>query len=130
MVFSLPLIFSSPQTMLPGFMMAAVILYSWFSFKFRREVLQQQKVVGHRLRDWIRVNGIVTLVFSGFSIAGIVPLVQNPQVFLDAVKTMGVDMPVKTAMNFFYGMLVYAVILFIHILWTFALMKKNKEFFQ
>ena len=127
---SIPMLISSPQTMLSGFLMLAVILYSWFSFKFRREVLQQQKVVKHNLRDWVRVNGIVTLVFSIISIIGILPLLINPQPFIDAVKNFGVVMPVKTALGFFYVMLIYAVILLAHILWTFALLKKNKDFFQ
>lgn len=127
---SIPMLVSSAQTMLSGFMMLAVILYSWFSFKFRREVLQQQKIVKHSLRDWVRVNGIVTLIFSIISIVGIVPLLLNPQPFLDAVRNFGVEMPLKTVNVFFIVMLVYAVILMMHILWTFTLLKKNREFFQ
>lgn len=127
---SIPMLVSSPQTMLSGFMMIAVILYSWFSFKFRREVLHQQKVVPHSLRDWLRVNGIVTLIFSLISILGITPLLINPQPLLAAIKNFGVDMPLKTAVTFIYAMLAYAIVLFIHILWTFALVKKNRAFFE
>jgi hypothetical protein len=127
---SIPMLISSAQTMLSAFMMLAVILYSWFSFRFRREVLQQQKTVKHSLRDWVRVNGIVTLVFSIISIIGIIPLLINPQPFVDAVRNFGVVMPLKTAVGFFYFMLVYAIILLVHILWTFALIKKNRAFFQ
>lgn len=124
------MLMSSPQTMLSGFMMVAVILYAWFSFRFRRQVLQLQKIVPHTLRDWLRVNGIVTLVFSIISILAIFPLLINPQPFVDAIHNLGVDLPLKQAVTFIYAMLIYAVILFIHILWTFALMKKNREFFQ
>ncbi|GEO09356.1 hypothetical protein [Segetibacter aerophilus] len=127
---SIPMLISSAQTMLSGFMMVAVILYSWFSFKFRREVLQQQKIVSHSLRDWVRVNGIVTLIFCFISIIGITPLLANPQPFVDAVKNFGITMPLKTIITFCYVMLVYAVVLLAHILWTFALIKKHKEFFQ
>jgi hypothetical protein len=127
---SIPMLISSAQTMLSGFMMIAVILYSWFSFRFRREVLQKQKIVSHSLRDWVRVNGIVTLVFSIISVIGITPLLANPQPFADAVKNFGITMPLKTIITFCYVMLVYAVVLLVHILWTFALIKKHKEFFQ
>lgn len=127
---SIPMLVSSPQTMLSGFMMIAVILYSWFSFKFRREVMQQQKVVPHSLRDWLRVNGIVTLIFSLISVLGITPLLINPQPLLTAIKSFGVDMPLKTAVAFIYTMLAYAIVLFIHILWTFALVKKHQAFFE
>ena len=130
MLFSIPMLLSSPQTLLPAFMMLAVILYSWFSFRFRRQVLQQQKVVNQSLRDWVRVNGIVTLIFSIMSILGLLPLITNPQPFIEAVKNFGVEMPLKTATTFFFTMLTYAVILLVHIVWTFALMKKYKEFFQ
>ena len=130
LVGSVMMLLSSPQTMLSAFMMVAVILYTWFSFRFRREVLQQQKTVKHSLRDWVRVNGIVTLIFCIISIITITPLLAHPQPFVDAIKNMGVTMPTETVKNFCYSMLVYAVILLIHILWTFALLKKHKEFFQ
>lgn len=127
---SIPMLFSSPITMLSAFMMIAIILYSWFSFRFRREVLQQQKVVKHSLKDWVRVNGIVTLIFSFMTVMSVLPLLQNPQSFTDALKGMGFEMPLKSITGFFYAMLGYAIVLFIHILWTFALMKKHQENFQ
>ncbi|MDQ6815025.1 MAG: hypothetical protein M3040_14920 [Bacteroidota bacterium] len=130
LVGSIPMLISSPQTMLSAFLMIAVILYSWFSFKFRRDVLQKQETVGHSLRDWIRVNGIVTMVFSIISIIGITPLLANPQPFVEAIKNFGIVMPLKSVITFCYVMLIYAIVLLAHILWTFALIKKHKEFFQ
>lgn len=126
---SIPMLISSPQTLLSGFLMLAVILYSLFSFLFRQQVLQQQKTVKHSLRDWVRVNGIVTLLFSIITIIGLVPLLINPQPFVGLIKNFGVEIPVQTATRFIYGMLAYSVILFIHILWTFALLRKYREFF-
>lgn len=127
---SIPLLISSPQTLLSGFLMLAVILYAWFSFRFRREVLQKREVVRASLRDYVRVNGIVTLIFCIFSLISVVSLLVNPRPFLDAVKVLKVDMPVKTAISFFYIMLTYAIIQIVHILWTFALLKKNQDFFE
>lgn len=127
---SIPMLISSPQTMLSGFMMIAVILYSWFGFKFRKEVLQQQKVVNQSLRDLVRVNGIVTLIFSIISFLGIIPLLVNPQPLSDAIKNYGVSISDKSLLSFISVMLVYSLVLFIHILWTFALLKKNSEFFE
>lgn len=130
LVFSIPIMISSPLTMLSAFMIAAVILYSWFSSKFRREVLQQQKTVKHNLRDWVRVNGMVTLIFSTLTIMNVSVMLQNPQLFTEALKSFNVQMPFKTITTFFVIMLIYALILVIHISWTFSLMKKNKDFFQ
>lgn len=130
LLFSIPMLFSSPITMLSAFMMIAVILYSWFSFQFRRHVLQQHETVRHSLKDWVRVNGIVTLVFSFMTILSVLSLLQNPQSFTGALKGLGYDVPLKSISGLFYGMLGYAIILFIHILWTFSLMKKHRELFQ
>jgi membrane protease YdiL (CAAX protease family) len=130
LLFSIPMLLSSPITMLSAFMMIAVILYSWFSFQFRKHVLQQHQTVRHSLRDWVRVNGIVTLVFSFMTIISVLPLLQNSQSFTDALKGMGFEMPLKSVTGFFYGMLCYAIALVIHILWTFSLIKKNEAFFE
>ena len=129
-IFSIPLLFSSSATMLSAFIMLAVILYSWFSFQFRRQVLQKREVVRHTLKDWVRVNGIVTLIFCFMTIISVTSLLQNPQSFTSALKGIGLEVPLKSITGLFYGMLVYAVLLFVHILWTFSLMKKNQEFFQ
>ncbi len=130
LVFSIPRMVSSPITLLSAFLMVAVILYAWFSFKFYREVLQQQKPVKHRLKDMVRVNGIVTLVFSVITILNVLYLLKNPAFFTDSIKNLGVEMPLKNITGFFYAMLFYAAFLFTHVVWTFALLKKNKDYFQ
>jgi hypothetical protein len=121
---------SSPITLLSGFMMAAVVLYSFFSFKFYRTVLQQQKTVRLKLRDWVRVNGIVTLIFSVITVLNVLLLLQSPEIFLDAMQKFGVEVPLKSIQGFLYVMLLYGSVLFIHVVWTFALLKKNKHYFE
>lgn len=130
LVFSIPMWVSSSLTLLSAFLMVAVILYAWYSFKFYREVLLQQKTVKHRLKDMVRVNGIVTLVFSVITFLNVSYLLKNPALFTDSIKNLGVQMPLKNITGFFYAMLIYAAILFIHVVWTFALLKKNKDYFQ
>ncbi len=126
---SLGMLFSSFQNMSSLFLMLACILYAFFSFRFQRQVLQKQQTVSHRLRDWLRVNGIVSMVFSILISVSIIFLLINPEPFVEALKNYGIELPLKTAVNFFIGMLVYSLILLIHVLWTFALMRKYKEFF-
>ena len=130
LLFSIPMLLSSSLTMLSAFMMIAVILYSWFSFRFSRQVLQQHQTVKHILKDWIRVNGIVSLIFGFMTIISVLPLIQNPGAFTDALKGMGFEIPFKSITSFFYLMLFYASVLIIHILWTFTLIKKHDEYFQ
>lgn len=92
-------------------------------------MLQQQQPVKARLKDWTRVNGIVAIVFSIIIIIDVAFLIRNPQLYIDAVKNLGMEVPVKKITGFFWVMLVYAIILLTHVLWTFSLMKKHKEYF-
>lgn len=126
---SIPLLFSSALTMLSGFMMVSIILYAWFVFKFLRDVVQQQNPVKLKLKDWIKVNGIVCLVFSAIIFLDVVVLLQRPELYAEILKSSTLDIPMQSITSAFYVMLVYSVILFIHVLWTFSLMRKHKAYF-
>ncbi len=130
LVFSIPVFVSSPVTLLSAFLMVAVILYAWYSSRFYRDVLQQQKTARHSLKDMVRVNGIVTLVFSAIIMLNVFLLLRNPGLFTDSIKNLGVDMPLKNVTGFFYAMFFYAALLLIHVVWTFRLLKKNNQYFQ
>jgi len=130
LLFSLPVLLSSPLTMLSGFMMVSIILYSWYSNKFSTKILQQQQVVKHGLKDWVKVNGIVAIIFSLIVIVDVILLIGNPQAYVEAVKKLGVDLPEQTITTFLYIMLAYGIILLIHVVWTLILLKKKASFFQ
>lgn len=130
LIASLPMLISSPLSLLSAFMMIALILYAWYSNQFNKKVLQQQQVVKKSLKDWVKVNGIVTLIFSVIVIIDVIILIGNPQAYVDAVKNYGVEMPLKTIAGFLYVMLAYGIILLLHVVWTFFLLKKNSAFFQ
>jgi hypothetical protein len=127
---SIPAVLSSPLTMLSGFMMVSIILYSWYSNQFSKKVLQQQQVVKKSLKDWVKVNGIVALIFSLIVIVDVIVIVGKPEAYVDALKGYGVDMSLQTISNFLYIMLAYGIILLAHIIWTFILLKKHSSFFQ
>jgi membrane protease YdiL (CAAX protease family) len=130
MVLSLPVLLSSPLTLLGAFAISSIILYAWFSTKFHRQVLQQQQAVKRSLRDWIRVNGIVSLIYSLFIILGMVMFILNPQIFADQMKQVSPNTPVNVPKALLAILLVYGIVLFIHVIWTFALIKKNIEYFK
>jgi hypothetical protein len=92
--------------------------------------LFQHKIVSHKLRDWVRVNGFVCIVFSAITFLNVLLLIKTPSLFTQAIQNYGVEVPLSKANMFLYIMLVYAIILFVHVLWTFTLMKKNKDYFQ
>jgi hypothetical protein len=130
LVLSIPMMLSSPLTMLSGFMMVAIILYAWFSNQFSKKVLQQQQVVKKNLKDLVKVNGIVALIFSIVVIVDVIILMGKPQAYVDAIKGYGVDMPLQTITTFLYIMLVYGIVLLVHVIWTFILLRKHSSFFQ
>src|SRR3954449_10409869 len=101
---SFRMLFMSPSTMLSAFVLIAIILYSFFSFRFTRQVIDRKRPVPHSLRDWLRVNGIVTMVFCIFLIMGILPLLLNPQPFLEAAKSLGFDVATKVLTGSLYFM--------------------------
>jgi hypothetical protein len=116
--------------MLSAFMMVSIILYAWFSSQFAKKVLQRQEVVKKSLKDWVKVNGIVAIVFSVIVVVDVIILIAAPQVFVDSIKNYGVDLPVQTLVNFLYIMLAYGIILLAHVVWTLVLLKRYSSFFQ
>ena len=127
---SIPMLISSPVTLFSAFLIVSVILYSWFSYQFRRDVLQRHLVVKLSLRDWVRVNGFVSLFFSVLCIDNVLYLLQHPQIFDEALNEYKFAITTDKIFGIFYGMMAYGCILLTHILWTFALMKKNEAFFK
>ncbi|TDH26161.1 hypothetical protein EXU57_11765 [Segetibacter sp. 3557_3] len=123
-------ILSSPLNMLSGFLMVSIVLYSWFSTRFHRQVLQRNKKVNSSLRDYIRVNGIVAMIFSIIIILEGLILMAKPELFTEAVSKMGVPIP-KVDLGILFGIVAaYGLILLVHINWTFLLMKKYASFFR
>jgi hypothetical protein len=129
MLFTLPVFLSSSLAMLSAFMMISIILYAFYSNKFSRIVLQQQQPVKARLKDWIRVNGIVAIVFSLITIINSFYFIPNPQIYVQEARKLGMEVPVEKVTGFLWVMLVYGVVLLTHIVWTFLLMRKYKEYF-
>ena len=138
LVVIIPLFITVPVLWLPVFLIIAVVLYTWFSNKFRQKVLIRKENVNHSLRDWIRVNGYVAIVFSLLNIPSIINLIHNPASYTEATKEFARQFGQGGKQNFNVQniqiltsiMLIYFIALSVHVSWTFALLRKNKEYFQ
>lgn len=138
LVILVPLALSAPALLLPVFIILSVVLYTWFSRQFRHKVLQRHLQVKHSLRDWVRVNGFVAIIFCVLNIPSVIALLRNPSFFLNNLKEMMKQYPEKmqqeipiSSINMVgYIMLIYFIALLIHVLWTFALIKKHESFFE
>lgn len=138
LVIIIPIFITVPLLWLPMFLIIAVVLYSWFSNKFRQKVLIRNENVNHNLRDWIRVNGFAAIVFIMLDAPSIISLILHPASYYEATKEFSKQFSHDTQQNFKVEniqmltsvMLVYFIALFVHIFWTFTLIKKYKENFQ
>lgn len=138
LVVIVPLFITVPVLWLPMFLIIAVVLYTWFSNKFRKKVLNQKETVNHSLRDWIRVNGFVAIVFSLLNIPSIINIIFKPETYIEATKEFAKQLGQGAGQNFkieniqvlTFILLTYFIALFIHVFWTFSLMKKHQEYFK
>jgi hypothetical protein len=127
-----------PPFWLPVFLLVAVVLYTWFSNKFQRLVLRQKEVVRTSLKDWVKVNGYVAVAFSILSLPGSIALVKNPSTYIANMHEMMGKMGNQAQQSFSERsaiilalvMILYFAILLVHVLWTFALIKRHEEYFQ
>jgi H+/gluconate symporter-like permease len=138
LVIIVPIFITAPVLWLPMFLIVAVVLYTFFSRRFSRRVLIRKEFVNSGLRDWIRANGFVAIFFSILNIPAIISLIRNPASYFEATKEFSKQFGRGTEQNFTTAnlnilmsvMLLYLVALFIHVFWTFALLRKYKDFLQ
>ena len=133
-----PISLAVPPLWFPVFLFAAIVLYTWFSIKVQRLVFIRHVVVRASLKDWVKVNGYVAIVFSILNIQPMLALLKNPDTYIasmkEAMKQLGPqyqqNFNTHTAVIMSVVMIVYLIVLFAHVLWTFALIKKHEEHFQ
>jgi len=138
-LFALLIALSNPALLLSVFVIAAVVIYSIASFLFLLNGIDGKRQLQPKLRDWIKVNAYVAIVFVGMNIFQSIAVLQNPTMLSDAVKQVS-DMqqsqsPAMAALMFrvmkavVWFMLFYAVVLGVHISFTFRYLKQFAHLF-
>jgi hypothetical protein len=138
-LFVLLIALSNPPLLLSVFVIVAVVIYSIASFLFLLNGIDGKRQLQPRLRDWIKVNAYVGLVFVIMNIIQSIAVLQNPAILSDAVKQVS-DMqqsnsPVSAALMLrimkavVWFLLFYALILGIHISFTFRYLKQYAHLF-
>ncbi len=121
---------ANPAVALNAFIMLGVVLYAWYANKFFIRVIIQKATFTRRQRDWLQVNAIVALVFVLNAIPGFILLVLHPQRMDDIIRGLPVpagSASVKLLSNVITLMLFFCILLLIHIVWTYLLVRKNKD---
>jgi hypothetical protein len=130
-VFLLLFALSNPALLLQCFLMAAVVLYGWFANRFYLQIILRKLPMTKKQKDWLQVNAIVAFAFSVISIAGIAVVLFHPEIMQEELKQFEVQSnytPGQFA-NFAYVFLAIYLTLFTHIIWTYLLMRKYKDYF-
>jgi len=133
--------FSNPAFLFAAFVLGCVVLYMVKSTQFYRRNIQPGMPAKANVRDWIRVNAFVAIFFvlqlifsAGYMLVMKKEVLANFQVLLNQVQDMEGGGTVKyTAQELYNSMknimvffLIFDVLLAIHIVCTFKLLKKYK----
>lgn len=122
------------QLLLPLFLMACFTIYVFTSFRFTQRIDAGQPVSG-KLRDWMRVNGFVTIFMSILFLMNAAAILFLPEQKLiemiqPTIDTMGTlaggitaEQMVGRLKSFSVFLLIVSVILLIHLVINFRLQK-------
>lgn len=130
LVFGLMMVFSNPGLAFGFFMMLCVVLYAWYSNKFLNTVIIRQLPFTKRQKDWLQVNAIVTLIFAVIMVTQSVTFIRNPDLVKAAFEQMPVQSPTSLIYNTSVVLLCFALVLLIHVSWTFALIRQNRDMIE
>ncbi|MES2776255.1 MAG: hypothetical protein V4722_18920 [Bacteroidota bacterium] len=131
---------SNSMLLILAFVFASVVIYTIASFIFLQKGIGQNELCNHSLRDWIRVNAIVSIIFCVFYLLGAAALLSDATLLKNAVKqameqqqssvTISEADFLKVMKGLLYFLLVYSGLLLLHIILTFRLLKTYKHLFK
>ena len=133
---------ANPAMFLGVFMLAAVAIYVFCCLRFVRQGINLQRPLTSKLKDWIKVNAYVASPFAIMNLLQSVTIIGKPSLLQEIVKQMTemqqkAGFPTQPAgsydamlMGLLYVMLLFSIALFVHILLTFALLRKYHSLFE
>jgi hypothetical protein len=132
--------FSNPAMLLPLFLFACIAIYSFTSFSFLIQGIDGKKVLNPSVKDWIKANAIVSVIFALVIIGECIVFLIHPEMLTAIVKQMkengGSDFKWSEAdfekylriTSYFF--LVYSLVLFVHIIMSFIYLKSYAYLFR
>jgi hypothetical protein len=114
------------------FISASMVIYSILTNMFSRLVLMLGQPMRHALKDWIKVNTYVTLIFCGLCLISGLPLLFVPGQIALMLQQYPPDIrPSADQMrSLVEGLMVFAVLGFIHTIWTLRLVRRYHSVFK
>lgn len=132
--------FANPAMLLPLFIIACVSIYSFAALNFLIKGIDGKKYLGRSSKDWLKVNAIVSIVFSLIMIFQCILFMVQPETLHEIAvqaKQNGGD-ELKVSLEVFenylritsYFFLAYAIVLLIHALLSFKFVRMYNFLFQ
>lgn len=118
----------NPTLLLPLFIAISLLIYTNLAGIFARQVLVQGKTMKASLKDWIKVNGIVTLIYSIVLLMAMGTVLASQSLIGQLSKT--IDYPVNMIRGVAVFMVVCSVLLLVHVLQTLKYLKRFGASFQ
>ena len=132
--------FANPAMFFPLFLIACIAIYTFASLNFLIRGIDGKKFLGKSSKDWLKVNAIVSILFAMLMISQCIIFLMKPEMLSEmaaqAKENAGTDLKMSAASfeNYIrvtsYFFLVYAVVLFVHIIMSFQYLKKYAYLFQ
>lgn len=134
------LAFANPAALLPVFAIACIVIYVFTSMSFLTKGIISGKQCKPSLRDWIRVNAFVSIAFSGLGIIEYITLLNNKTVAGEVVQQALQQQTIPQGMNaatleqilmkFLFYFFLFSIVLVVHILLSFRLLKQFDYLFR
>lgn len=133
--------FSNPALLLPLFLIACIVIYSFTSLNFLIKGIDGQKQLKKSSKDLLRINAFISIGFALLLISECIVYVMHPEIAQNVMQqakqnaaAANLKIDDATFLNYLritsYFFLVYAVVLAVHIMFSFQYMKQYNYLFR
>lgn len=141
-LFSLLVALANPVALLPVFIFACTVIYTICSFMFVLNGINKAQPCKRSLKDWIKVNAYVSIFFCIMMILDFAAVMRQPNLLYDTMqqaiamqgstlpKTVTADVMVQAIKGFLGFMCLYGILLLVHILMGFKMIRDYAHVFE
>ncbi len=130
LVFGILTALANPSVLFECFIILGVVLYGWFANKFFLTVIVNKQPFSKKQKDWLQVNAILASIFALLGISNSIYIFYNPHIMDEMLKQMPAQTPPNMVVDIAVFLLVFCVALLSHVIWTYILLRRNKEMIQ
>lgn len=116
------------------FISLAVLIYTNLAAVFARHVMVRKNFLRPKLKDWIKVNAIVTILYACITLAMLIWLMINGTQIQKVIDNYTKEVPAEMMKNAIYGAIYFSIVcmglLIIHVIMTFRYLRQYKDHFR